>query len=53
MNYQSRVAVRRSSASGTPARSYLNSAVLTLLLYVIGFGIVGLIVNPGWNCTLC
>lgn len=33
------------SISPLPPRSYLNSAVLTLILYGVGFGIVGLIAN--------
>jgi hypothetical protein len=44
LDYRGPNSVHRSTMLA-PARSYLNSAILTLILYVIGFGIVGLIAN--------
>jgi len=36
---------QQSATAQQPPRSYVNSAVVTLILYVLGFGIVGLVVN--------
>ncbi|HEX4054692.1 MAG TPA: hypothetical protein VHX86_10545 [Tepidisphaeraceae bacterium] len=45
LNYDNRVVPQQRTM---PVRSYLNAAILTLILYVIGFGIVGLIANVAY-----
>lgn len=45
LNYDNRVVLQQRTM---PVRSYLNAAILTLILYIIGFGIVGLIANVAY-----
>src|ERR1700692_905119 len=45
LNYHPNAQVREGTI---PGRSYLNAAVLTLILYVIGFWFIGAIVNNAY-----